>query len=81
MRRIKAACLEQVVHFQLKDGVPSDVAQSLLEEEYAEYLRNMERSRIRYKILKEERQPDGSLMLQIIKQYNGHETGEYLGRF
>ena len=26
MKRIKAACLEQTIHFQLKDGISSELA-------------------------------------------------------
>ena len=78
MRRIKAACLEQTVQFLLKDGVDRQTAQDMLEQEYADYKENLKRSNTRYRILEEDRQPDGSLIIRIIKQYNGHDCGAYL---
>ena len=78
MRRIKAACLEQTVQFLLKDGVDRQSAQAMMEQEYAEYKENLQRSKTRYRILEEMRQPDGSLVIRIIKQYNGHDCGSYL---
>lgn len=78
MRRIKAACLEQTVQFLLKDGVPQQTAREMMEQEYAEYKENLLRSKTRYKILEEDRRPDGSLVIRIIKQYNGHDCGTYL---
>ena len=78
MRRIQPACLEQTVHFQLKDGVPQDMALRLLEEEYEAYKRHLERRKTKHKILEEKTQPDGSLIIKIIKQYNDHDCGSYL---
>lgn len=78
MRRIQSACLEQTVHFQLKDGVPKDMALRLLAEEYEAYKQHLERRKTKHKILEEDPQPDGSLVIKIIKQYNDHDCGSYL---
>ena len=38
MKRIKAACLEQTIHFQLKEEMPREVAEKTTRLEYAHYL-------------------------------------------
>lgn len=78
MRRIKSACLEQTVHFRLKEGVPREIALRLMQEEYQGYLHHMAYRKTRYKILEEIPQADGSLVIRIIKQYNDHDCGTYL---
>ena len=78
MRRIKSACLEQTVHFQLKDGVPHDQALRLMEEEYGAYKQSLARRHTKYKLLEEQRRQDGSLIIKLIKQYNDHDCGTYL---
>lgn len=78
MKRIQSACICQTLHFLLKDNVPSGEAARLLEEEIAHYKSGLDRSRTRYRILSEEKQPDGSVLLKIIKQYNACPVGDYL---
>lgn len=78
MKRIQAACLEQTVHFQLKDGLSDDLARQLVKEEYEAYRIHLERRKTKYKILEEELQPDGSILIKIKKQYNDHDCGTYL---
>ena len=51
MKRIKAACLEQTVHFQLKDDLGHAAAARAVKEEYEHYKMQLERSRTRYKIV------------------------------
>lgn len=53
MKRIKAACLEQTVHFQLKDDLGHAAAARAVKEEYEHYKMQLERSRTRYKIVEE----------------------------
>ena len=57
MKRIKAACLEQTVHFQLKDDLGHAAAARAVKEEYEHYKMQLERSRTRYKIVEETVQP------------------------
>ena len=45
MKRIKAACLEQTVHFQLKDDLGHAAAARAVKEEYEHYKMQLERSR------------------------------------
>ena len=78
MKRIKAECLEQTLHFMLKDGLEPEEARQQVQQEYAAYKAQLERRGTRYKILAENEQPDGSLMIQLKRQNNYHPVGSYL---
>lgn len=78
MKRIKAACITQTLHFLLKEDLGHDYAVKMVEEEVRKYKNGLEKNRTKYKILSEEKQPDGSIMIEIIKQYNTSPTGSYL---
>ena len=78
MRRIQAACLEQTIHFQLKDGLSPELARQQVRQEYEFYKAQMDRRRTQYKIIQETEQPDGSLVIQIKKQNNTQPVGSYL---
>lgn len=78
MKRIKAACLMQTVHFMLKEDMPHDTAVREVQEELEHYKTQMDRKRIRYKIVDEAVQPDGSILVKVKKQYNDHALGDYL---
>ncbi len=78
MKRIKAACICQTLHFMLKEGVDHGYAVSLVKQEVEQYKRGMDRSRTQYKIVEEAEQPDGSILLVIKKQYNSSPVGSYL---
>lgn len=53
MKRVKAACICQTLHFMLKEDVGHDMAVKLVNEEVAHYKANMDRNRTKYKILEE----------------------------
>lgn len=78
MKRIKAACLEQTVHFLLKDDLPHEMAVQAVRAEYEHYQNQMRRSRTRFRILEEQEQPDGSLAVKLKKQYNHYDSDPYL---
>lgn len=78
MKRVKAACICQTLHFILKDGTEPELAGRLVREEVAAYKTRLESSRTQYRILSELQQPDGSVVLKIIKQYNQCPVGDYL---
>ena len=78
MKRILAACLQQTVHFKLKDGVDPQLGARLVREEYETYKLRLERSRTRYQILEESTQPDGSIIIRIKKQYLDYDVGSYI---
>lgn len=80
MKRIRAACLEQTVHFFLKEGTSSEAGKQQVRREYEAYIAQLERNRTRYKIIEEHEQPDGSLMIKIKRQNNSQPVGDYLDR-
>lgn len=78
MKRIKAACLEQTVHFQPKDQFSYESTKRQAQQEYAVYKDQLERNRTKYRIIEEAEQPDGSLIIKIKKQNNTQPVGDYL---
>lgn len=78
MKRVKAACICQTLHFQLKEDLSRDQAVRLVKEEVAHYKAGLDRSRTKYKLLSETPQPDGSVVIRIVKQYNACAVGDYL---
>ena len=62
MKRIKAACLEQTVHFMLKEELGHAAAANMVREEYAHYKAALERNRTQYKIVEEKVLPDDSIL-------------------
>lgn len=78
MKRVKAACICQTLHFMLKEDVAHDQAVKLVEQEVEQYKRNLERNRTMYKILEQSVQEDGSIMVKVVKQYNNSPVGDYL---
>ena len=78
MKRIQSACLCQTLHFMLKEGIPQDWAISQVQQEVQLYKQQLERNRIKHKILEETTQEDGSVIIKIIKQYNASPVGSYL---
>ena len=78
MKRVKAACICQTLHFMLKEDVAHDYAVRLVQDEVAHYKKNLERNHTRYKIVEEMEQPDDSILVKVIKQYNTSPVGDYL---
>lgn len=78
MKRIKAACICQTLHFMLKEDVSHDYAVRQAAAELEHYKQGLERNRTKYKIVEENVQPDGSIIIKIIKQYNTSPVGDYL---
>lgn len=78
MKRIIEACLEQTIHFQLKDGISSELAKQQVRQEYESYKMQMDRNGTKYKIAEEAEQPDGSLVIKIKRQNNTQPVGDYL---
>lgn len=50
MKRVKAACICQTLHFMLKEDVGHDYAVKLVKEEVVRYKRDLERKGIRYNL-------------------------------
>lgn len=78
MKRVKAACICQTLHFLLKEDVEYDQAVELVRQEVEQYKKGLEHNHIQYKIVEETEQSDGSVMIKIIKQYNSSPVGNYL---
>lgn len=78
MKRIKAACICQTLHFMLKEDISHSQAVAFVKQEVEHYKQGLDRSSTKYKILEEIEQPDGSILIKIIKQYNSCPVGEYL---
>lgn len=78
MKRVKAACICQTLHFLLKEDLPHEMAVKLVRQEVEQYQRDLERKHIRYKIVEQSEEPDGSILLKVIKQYNAMPVGDYL---
>jgi len=78
MKRVKAACICQTLHFIPKEGIPRAFAPAKVREEIEYYKRKLERSRTEYKIVEQTEQEDGSVIVKIIKQHNSSPMGEYM---
>ncbi len=78
MKRVKAACIVQTLHFQLKEDVGESYAKTLVQQEVKTYKDKLDKTGTKYKILSEELQADGSVIIEIKKQYNTSPVGDYL---
>lgn len=78
MKRVKAACICQTLHFLLKEDFPHDYAVKQVRQELEAYKHNLERNHTQYRIVEESEQPDGSILVKVIKQYNAAPVGDYL---
>lgn len=79
MKRVRAACLLQTLHFTPKDdSADYDLALQSVQKEIARYKAQLERNRTAYVIDEELIQPDGSMIIKIRKQYNAVKVGQYL---
>ena len=78
MKRVKAACICQTLHFMLKEDVAHDWAVKQVEQDVENYKQALERNRTQYRMVEQTTEPDGSIMLKVIKQYNSSPVGDYL---
>lgn len=78
MKRVKAACITQTLHFLLKEEVEYDYAVKMVQEEVKRYKEGLNKKGTKYRILSENTLEDGSIMLEIKKQYNTSPVGDYL---
>ena len=78
MKRVKEACICQTLHFMLKEDVPHSYAVRAVEEEVKRYKAHLETTRTKHKIISEETQTDGSVIIKIIKEYSTCPVGSYL---
>lgn len=80
MKRIKAACILQTLVFAQKDdcGLTKEDQRAENKREVEHYKQKLERAGIRYQILDEAEQADGSVIVHVRKQYNNKaDVSEY----
>jgi len=78
MKRVKAACITQTVHFTNKDE-NTRYSKKKVQEEIKRYKLRMNREKTRYKIISEEVQEDGSVVMEIVRECgNRTPIGNYL---
>ena len=58
--------------------MPQEWAVRSVREEYAAYFRQLNERKIRYRIVEETAQADGSILLKIKRQNNQYDVGTYL---
>jgi hypothetical protein len=78
MKRIQIACLNQTLHFQLRSDVSRGVAERDVKAEYENYKAALENSQMKYKIVDEQVQKDGSIIVKVKKQIGHYDIGDYL---
>lgn len=78
MKRIKAACIIQTLCFSSHDGETTEYAKKEIAREYEKYKAQLEKSGTKYKIMSEKTNEDGSIIIEIKKQYNNSSIGDYL---
>ncbi|MDR1769218.1 MAG: hypothetical protein LBS02_01085 [Hungatella sp.] len=78
MKRVQYACLNQTVHFHLKEDMSQDMAVRAVKAEYEDYKEKLDRSKTAYKIISEQTQNDGSIIVKIKRQINQYDVGNYL---
>lgn len=60
------------------DGKGTAAERKEIEGEVRRYKSSLTSTRTKHKILSEETQPDGSIVIEIVKEYNGQKVGHYL---
>ena len=78
MKRVKAACICQTLHFILKEEIAHASAVKLVKDEVNQYKKTLEQNRTQHKIVEETEQTDGSIIVKVIRQYNRNSIGDYL---
>ncbi len=62
----------------LKDDISNEFNRNQVDVEVERYKNNLDKTCTKYKIISEEKLEDGSVMIEIKKQYNQSPVGEYL---
>lgn len=79
MKRVKYACLDQIIHFQLReDLVGHEAAARAVKDELAQFKAQLEGKHSKFKIIEETVQSDDSIILKVKRQYNDYDCGDYL---
>lgn len=79
MKRIKAASITQTIIFSRNENEPREYAERKVQEEIKRYKYRLGRENTRYKILSEEIQDDGAVIMEIVKECgNRTPVGSYI---
>lgn len=78
MKRIKAACITQIMCFSNHDGETTEYAKKMIVQEYEKYKAQLDKKGTKYRILSEKKNEDGSIVIEIKKQYNTSPVGDYM---
>ncbi len=72
MKRIQSSAIFQTLCFSQKPelNLTRDQALAVNKEEVDRYIRTLERTKTRYRIMDRQEQSDGSIILRVRKQYN-----------
>ena len=80
MKRVKAACILQTLVFTQKEdcGLSKNSILETNRREFEQYKKIMDHRRIRYQIISQEEQEDGSIIVRVRKHYNDKaDVSEY----
>lgn len=77
MKRIEAACITQTILFTNTEGKSREYTERKIQEEITRYKRRLDRQRTKYKVISEEIQEDGSVLVEIVREYNNKSVGTY----
>ncbi|NUU74336.1 hypothetical protein [Paenibacillus xylanilyticus] len=78
MKRVLYACIEQTIHFRLKEDTKHEIAVRGVQAELEDFKTTLNRKRKKYKILEETNQPDGSIIVKLKRQYADYDCDIYM---
>ncbi|WP_340399418.1 hypothetical protein [Paenibacillus sp. FSL H8-0079] len=78
MKRVLYACIEQTIHFRLKEDAEGEVALRAVRAELEDFKSTLQRKKKKYKITEEIHQIDGSIIVKLKRQHNNYDCGSYL---
>lgn len=78
MKRVKSACLQQTIRFELNEKLEHAEAAAAALREAELYKKGLERKGIPFVVDSEVVLPDGTPELKIRRQYNNYSVGSYL---
>jgi len=78
MKRIKSACICQTVRFTPKERKDRTEAVEEMMKEVKDYKDMLQKSGAPYKISNEHVEPDGSVVISVVKKYGRYPIGKYL---
>lgn len=71
VKRIISACLEQTIRFDTYNEADPKL-------DMKKYFEQLDRKRIRYRIVDQQEEADGAVVVRLKKQYNAYRTDGYI---